>query len=41
MPENLLHSQVKDGLLDRVRKATIYTVSSELLQKCCSIDIRG
>ncbi len=33
--------QVKDGLLDRARKTTIYTVSPELLQKCCSRDVRG
>ncbi len=28
--------QVKDGLMDRARKATRHTVSPELLQKCCS-----
>ena len=28
--------QVKDGLIDRARKATRHTVSPELLQKCCS-----
>jgi len=28
--------QVKDGLMDRASKATRYTVSPELLQKCCS-----
>ena len=33
--------QVKDGLLDRARKATTHAVSPELLQKCCSSDIRG
>lgn len=33
--------QVKDGLLDRARKATTRGVSPELLQKCCTSDIRG
>jgi integrase len=33
--------QVKDGLLDRARKATMHMVSPELLQKCCSTDFRG
>lgn len=28
--------QVKDGLLDRARGATKYTVSRDLLQKCCN-----
>jgi len=28
--------QVKDGLMDRARKATRHSVSPELLQKCCS-----
>jgi len=28
--------QVKDGLMDRARKATRHAVSPELLQKCCS-----
>jgi len=28
--------RVADGLMDRVRKATRRTVSSERLQKCCS-----
>jgi hypothetical protein len=27
---------VKDGLMDRARKATRHAVSPELLQKCCS-----
>ncbi len=29
---------VKDGLLDRARRATTHTVSQKLLQKCCSSD---
>jgi integrase len=33
--------QVKDGLMDRARKATTHTVSRELLQKCCSRDLEG
>lgn len=28
--------QVKDGLMDRARRATRHSVSPELLQKCCS-----
>jgi len=28
--------QVKDGLMDRARKATRHSVSAEVLQKCCS-----
>jgi len=32
--------QVKDGLMDRARRATRYTVSQELLQKCCSRGFR-
>ena len=28
--------EVKDGLLDRARRAITHTVSRELLQKCCS-----
>ncbi|OHB66512.1 MAG: hypothetical protein A2Y77_02270 [Planctomycetes bacterium RBG_13_62_9] len=28
--------QVKDGLMDRARRATRHCVSPELLQKCCS-----
>jgi len=33
--------QVKDGLIDRARRATAYTVSQELLQKCCSRGFEG
>jgi len=33
--------QVKDGLLDRARKAITHIVSPELLQKCCSSDFEG
>jgi len=33
--------QVKDGLIDRARKAISHTVSPELLQKCCNRDFDG
>jgi integrase len=33
--------QVKDGLLERARKATTHAVSQELLQKCCSSGFLG
>ena len=33
--------QVKDGLLDRARRAITHTVSRKLLQKCCNRDFGG
>ena len=33
--------QVKDGLLDRARRAITHTVSKKLLQKCCSRGFEG
>jgi len=33
--------QVKDGLMDRARRAITHTVSQELLQKCCSSGFEG
>ncbi|MHC4541978.1 MAG: tyrosine-type recombinase/integrase [Planctomycetota bacterium] len=33
--------EVKDGLVDRARRAVTHTVSSELLQKCCSRGFEG
>ena len=33
--------RVKDGLLDRARKAITHIVSPELLQKCCSSDFES
>jgi len=33
--------QVKDGLIERARRAIAHTVSQELLQKCCSRGFEG